>query len=75
MEESENWRGSAPLISISLVILLPRCWAGLAGLAGLAGPKGTRSRIFTAAATTAYKVECPVRHLALRRANTVSFST
>ena len=34
MVESENWRGSAPLISISLVILLPRCWAG-AGLAGL----------------------------------------
>ena len=72
MEESENWRGSAPLISISLVILLPRCWAGLAG----AGPRqGTRSRIFTAAATTAYKVECPVRHLALRRANTVSCTT
>ena len=29
MVESENWRGAAPLISISLVILLPRCWAGL----------------------------------------------
>ena len=73
MVESENWRGSAPLISISLVILLPRCWAGLAGLAG--PRQGTRSRIFTAAATTAYKVECPVRHLALHRANTVSCST